>query len=337
MARHGGVMNNRRKLIAALGAGALMAPLAALAQQQRRVWRIGVLMNGNAASSKGQIDAFVRGLSELGYTDGKSVSLEICYADGNLDRLPGLVAELLAQKVDIFFAPSGVTAQAAQQSGTTIPIVFAIAPNPVGQGFAQSLAHPGGNMTGLTSTHGDLSAKRLELLKEAFPTTKRVAVLYYVVPSGAGVAEQLAETERAAKVLGVSLLMEGFRQPEDFERVFASPQKQRPDALVVMENPMFYLYRVRLTELAATSRIPAIYAVSDYADAGGLMSYGASYADLIRRAATTVVKILNGAKPGSLPIEQPTKFELAINMQAAKALGIKLPAAVLGRADKILE
>ena len=322
----------RRVVLAAVAL--LAAPLASFAQHNSKIWRIGFLTTGTVASSQGQIDAFLRGLSEIGYADGKNVILERRFADGKLERLPALVTELLAQKIDLVFAPSGVAAQAAKKSGTTIPIVFALAPDPVGQGFGQSLAHPGGNMTGLTSTHTELSAKRIELLKEAFPTTKRIAVLYFVAPSAAGVAEQLAETERAAKLLGVTLVTEESPRVEDFERAFASIRTQRPDALIVIENPMFFANRVRLAELAATLRIPAIYNVSEYVHAGGLMSYGASYADLIRRAAAYAVKILNGARPGDLPIERPTKFEFVINMKTAKAIGLTVPQSVLLRADE---
>jgi len=275
----------------------------------------------------------VRGLRELGYTDGKNFIIEPRWAEGKLDRLPVLATELLAQKIDLLFAPSGIAAQAAKKSSATIPIVFALAPDPVGQGFGQSLAHPGGNMTGMTSTHTELSAKRIELLKEAFPTIKRIAVLYFLAPSAAGVAEQLAETERAAKILRLALMMEESPRAEDFERAFASIRAQRPDALIVIENPIFFTNRVRLTELAATLRIPAIYNVSEYVHAGGLMSYGASYTDLCRRAAAYAVKILNGALPGDLPIERPTKFELVLNAKTAKALGLTIPQSVLLRAD----
>ena len=322
----------RRKVL--LAAAALVAvPLSSFAQKQPKVWRIGFLTNGTVTSSQGQLDAFVRGLRELGYADGKNFILEPRYAEGKLDRLPALVAELLAQKIDLLFAPSGIAAQAAKKSGTTIPIVFALAPDPVGQGFGQSLARPGGNMTGMTSTHTELSAKRMELLKEAFPAIKRIAVLYFLTQSPAGVAEQLAETERAAKVLGVALVTEESPSVEDFERAFASIRTRRPDALVVIENPVFFTNRVRLTDLAAELRIPAIYNVSEYVHAGGLMSYGASYADLCRRAATYAVKILNGALPGDLPIERPTKFELVINLKTAKAIGLAIPRSVLLRAD----
>jgi putative tryptophan/tyrosine transport system substrate-binding protein len=318
-----------------LAAGALLAaPMTPFAQQQPKVWRIGILSNGSVASTQNSIDAFTRGLSELGYANGKNIILETRWAEGRLDRLPALVVELLAQKIDLLFAPSGISAHAAKNSGTMLPIVFALAPDPVGQGFGRSLAHPGGNMTGLTSTHTELSAKRIELLKEAFPSIKRIAVLYFLAPSAAGVAEQLAETERAAKILDVPLVAEESPRVEDFERAFANIRTQRPDALIVIENPMFFANRIPLTELAARLRIPAIYNVSEYVHAGGLMSYGASYADLMRRAAVYVVKILNGALPGDLPIERPNKFELVINVKIARAMGLAIPQSVLLRADQ---
>ncbi len=323
----------RRKVVFAAGA-LLAAPLASFGQQQPKIWRIAFLTNGTVASSQGQVDAFMHGLNELGYASGKNFVLESRWAEGKLDRLPALAADLLAQKIDVIYAPSAIAAQAAKNSGTTIPIVFAFAPDPIGQGFGRSLARPGGSMTGLTSTHIELSAKRIELLKEVFPRTRRIAVLYFLAPSGAGVAEQLGETKRAARILGVAIVTEESPQMEDFERAFASIRKQRPDALIVIENPMFFTNRVRLVELAATLRIPAIYNVSEYVRAGGLMSYGASYADLSRRAASYVVKILNGSLPGDLPIERPTKFELVINMKTARAIGLKIPQSVLLRTNE---
>ena len=328
--------NIRRRIVVAAG-GLLVAPMASFAQQPSRVWRIGFLTNGTVTSAGGQLEAFRRGLNELGYFEGRNFIIESRWAEGKLDRLPALVSELLAQKLDVIYAPSGVAAQATKRSGTTIPIVFALAPDPIGQGFGTSLPRPGGNMTGLTSTHTELSAKRFELLKEVSPAIRRVAVLYFLAPSAAGVAEQLAETEQAAKILGVTIVTEESPQVEDFERAFASIQKHRPDALIVIENPMFFTHRVRLTELAASLRIPAIYNVSEYVHAGGLMSYGASYADLSRRAASHVVKILNGRKPGDLPIERPTRFELAINMKTARAIGLRIPQSVLLRADATVE
>jgi putative ABC transport system substrate-binding protein len=326
----------RRRLVLA-AAALLAAPLASFAQKQSKVWRIGFLSNGTPASAKFQLDAFLRGLNELGYVEGRNVVIESRWAEGKLDRLPALTAEVLAQNIDLLFAPSGIAAQAAKKSGTTIPIVFAFAPDPVGQGFGASLSHPGGTMTGLTSTHTELSAKRMELLKEAFPATRRIAVLYFLAPTAAGVAEQLAETERAAKVLGVVLVPEESPRVEDFERAFATIQRQRPDALIVIENPIFFTNRVRLTEWAASLRIPAIYNVSEYVHAGGLMSYGASYADLARRAAAYAVKILNGTLPGDLPIERPTKFELVINRTTARAIGQTIPQSVMLRADEVIQ
>lgn len=326
----------RRRLV--LATAALLAlPPASFAQKQVKLWRIGFLSNGTRASARFQLDAFLRGLNEFGYVEGRNVVIESRWAEGKLDRLPALVAEVLAQDIDLLFAPSGIAAQAAKKSGTATPIVFAFAPDPVGQGFGASLAHPGGTMTGLTSTHTELSAKRMELLKEAFPATRRIAVLYFLAPSAAGVPEQLAETERAAKILNITIVTEESPRVDDFERAFAAIQKQRPDALIVVENPMFFTNRVRLTELAASLRIPAIYNVSEYVHAGGLMSYGASYADLARRAAAYAVKILNGALPGDLPIERPTKFELVINAKVAKALDLTIPPSLLLRADEVVQ
>jgi putative ABC transport system substrate-binding protein len=312
-------------------------PLVARAQQAGKVWRIGFLSNGTVTSAGGQVDAFRRGMSELGYADGRDFVIEPRWAEGKIDRLPALASELLAQKLDVVFAPSGIAAQAMKDTGTTVPIIFAFAPDPVGQGFGASLSHPGGNMTGLTSTHTELAAKRVQLLKEAFPGIRRIAVLYFLAGSAAGVPEQLTEIERAAKVLDLTVAAEQSPRVEDFGRAFASMQKLRPDALIVIENPMFFTNRVQLTKMAAEMRIPAIYNVSEYVQAGGLMNYGASYADLARRAAAYVVKILNGAKPGDLPIERPIKFEMVINMKTARAMGITIPQTLLLRADEVIQ
>jgi putative tryptophan/tyrosine transport system substrate-binding protein len=317
-----------------LAAGALLAaPVKAFAQPAR-VARIGFLTNGTVTSTQGQLDSFRRGLKENGYVEGRHFIIESRFAEGRLDRLAELVADLLGQRIDVIYAPSGIAAQAARKSGATVPIVFAFAPDPIGQGFGASFARPGGSMTGLTSTHTELSAKRIELLKETFPAIRRIAVLYYLAPSGAGVAEQLAETERAAKLLGIAMVREESPRVEDFERAFASIDKQRPDALIVIENPVFFTHRLRLAALAAALRMPAMYNVSEYVHAGGLMSYGASYADLSRRAASYVVKILNGQAPGELPIERPIKFDLAINTRTAAAMGLRIPPSVLLRADE---
>jgi putative ABC transport system substrate-binding protein len=325
----------RRRLLLA-GATVLAAPEIAHGQRSSRVWRIGFLYNGTRESGRLGLDSAIRGLRENGLVVGRNLILEARYADGKLDRLPALVAELLALEIDLMFAPSGVAAQATRNSGAKIPIVFALAPDPVGQGFATSLAHPGGNMTGLTSTHTDLSAKRVQLVQDAYPATKRIAVLYFLAPSGAGVAEQLAETERAARLLGMTVSAEQSPNPEDFARAFAAMREQKPDALIVIENPVYFTHRARLTELAAALRVPAVYNVSGYVRAGGLISYGASYEDLIRRAGGYVAKILAGANPGNLPIERPTKFELVLNMTTSRATGVPIPQSLLARADEVI-
>jgi putative ABC transport system substrate-binding protein len=324
--------DSRRRFVVATAALAAI-PISTRGQTASGLWRIGFLTNGTVVSTQGQLDAFVQGLREQGWNEGKTYVIEARYADGNLERMPGLAADVVAQGVDMVFAPSGIAALAAKKTGTALPIVFAFAPDPVGQGFGASLSRPGGTMTGLTSTHTELTAKRVELLREISPGLRRMAVLDYLAGAPAGVAEQLAETERAAKMLGVATVAEQSPGPDDFERALASLKKQQPDALIVIENPVFYTHRTRLVERVATMRIPAVYNVFEYVQAGGLMSYGTSYADLARRAAAYIVKIANGARPGDLPIERPTKLELSINLNAARALGLTIPPSVLLRAD----
>lgn len=327
----------RRRSVVLAAAAVIAAPGTVRAQRAAKVWRIGFLTNGTVESTRGQLEAFERGLAEHGYAVGRNVVLEKRFAEGKLDRVPALASELLDAKIDVAFAPSGVAAQAMKKLGTALPIVFAFAPDPVGQGFAQSLARPGGNMTGLTSTHTELSAKRLELLLEAFPAIRRIAVLYFLAPSAAGVAEQLAETERMAKMFGLATTSEQSPSVEDFERAFASIRQQKPDALVVIENPMFFTNRARLAERASALRIPAVYNVAEYVQAGGLMSFGASYNDLARRAAAYVARIIKGARPGDLPIERPTKFEFVFNAATARAMGLVIPQSVLARADQVID
>jgi putative ABC transport system substrate-binding protein len=283
------------------------------------------------------LDAFVLGLRELGYIEGRDYVIEARWAEGKLDRLPALVDDLLKQRLDLIFAPSGIAALAVKKSGTSLPIVFALAPDPVGQGFAASLARPGGNMTGLTSTHTELAAKRVEILRETFPAIRRVALLYFVAGAPAGVAEQVAEIERAATMLGLIVIKEESPGPDDFDRAFASVKRQQADALIVIENPVYFNSRARLVDQAAGLRIPAIYNVPEYVRAGGLMCYGASYDDLCRRAAGYAVKIRKGAAPGALPVERPIKLELAVNMKAARAAGLSIPTPILLRATEVIE
>lgn len=297
--------------------------------------RVGILQNGTVAVNGHMTEAFVRGLAEHGYVDGRNIVLEVRYAGGKLDRLPGLAAELDGRNLDVFFTPSALTTHAAKKAGVRAPIVFALAPDPVAEGFAQTLARPGGNMTGLTSLSPEMGAKRIEVLRAALPKLSRVAVLHSL--AFPGVAVQLAEAERAVKRLGKELVPVDVKQLEDLETAFGEIVSSRADALLVIENPMFFINRQRIIALAGKHRLPAIYIAKEYVQSGGLMSYGSNYADLIRRAASHVDKILKGAKAGELPIEQPVKFELVINLKTAKALGIAIPRELLLRADQVLD
>jgi putative ABC transport system substrate-binding protein len=322
-----------RKVVAALGL--VVACTAASAQAPGKVARVGVLHNGNIAVNGHLTRAFAAGLAELGYVEGRNLVLELRHADGDFDRLPALARELAVAKVDVLFAPSALASGAARKAGFAAPIVFAVAPDPVGEGFAASLARPGGNMTGLTTLSPELAAKRLEILRDALPKLARVAVLH--APGFPGVTSELAATENAAKSSGQTLLLLEARTAGDVEAAFAEAVSRRADALLVIENPTYFFNRKLIAELAQRHRLPTMYRAKEYVIAGGLMSYGPDYADLCRRAATHVDKILKGARPGDLPVEQPVKYELAINQRAAKALGIDVPRHLVLRADQVIE
>jgi putative ABC transport system substrate-binding protein len=329
---------NRRTFLA--GAVALLAaPLAAEAQQTTRIARIGWL-GGSPARGTHLREAFLQALRDLGYVEGRNLVMEYRYAEANVERFPALAAELAALKVDVIFASAGSTgALAAKQATRTIPIVFVGGPDPVAGGLVASVARPGGNVTGLSSLFSlELVTKCMELLKQAVPRVRRVAVLW----APADTAEQQAKTtleaaEVAARALGVRLHVVEARGPGDFDRAFSEMARARADALVVLGGRMFFEERRRLVDLAARSRLPAVYSLRESADAGGLMSYGANLKDLYRRAATYVDKILKGANPGDLPIEQASTFELVINLKTAKALGLTIPPSVLARADQVIE
>jgi putative ABC transport system substrate-binding protein len=267
--------------------------------------------------------------------EGQNIVIERRFADGKLDRLPALAAELVNFKVDVIFAPPTTAALAAKKATSAIPIVFALVGDPVGTGFVASLARPGWNMTGLSTINVELGAKRLELLKEAFPTVSRVAVL--LNPTDPSNVLQLKETQRAAQALGMQLLPIEAQRPEDFDPAFLAMTTGRADALLVMENPINFTHRKLIVDLSNKSRRPAMHALTELVDAGGLMSYSVSYPDQFRRAATYVDKILKGAKPADLPVEQPTKFELVINLKTAKALGLTIPPSLLFRADQVIQ
>jgi putative ABC transport system substrate-binding protein len=331
-------MNNRRKLIVALGAGALTAPLSSFAQRPAKIARIGYL-SPNLASSPHLRDAFLQGLRDLGYVEGRNVVIEYRDAEGTRERLHALAAELVALKVDVILAEGGTLGpRVAMQATRTIPIVFAGAGDPVGSGLVTSLARPGGNVTGLSSLNAELVGKRLELLKQAVSGVDRVAVLREPVALGERAAkEMLTGADVAARALGVQPQFIEARGPDEFARAFSDMTSARAGALTVLPSAMFLREHRRLVDLAAKNRLPAVYVSREFVDAGGLMCYGANQPDLFRRAATYVDKILKGTKPADLPVEQPTKFELVINLKTAKALGIAIPQLLLVRADKVIE
>jgi putative ABC transport system substrate-binding protein len=295
-------------------------------------------MTHNRAASPHTHEAFRQGLRDLGYVEGRNVVIEDRDAEGKFERLPALAAELVALKVDIIVAPNTAAALAAQQATKTIPIVFAVAADPVTSGLVTSLARPGGNVTGSSILAPELVGKRLELLTQAVPGVSRVAVLWQ--PGGAGEGtekDMLKGAEVAASALGVRLQFVEARGPADVDRAFSEMTRARAGALTVLPSAMFGSQRRRLVDLAAKNRLPAVYTSREFVDAGGLMAFGPNQADLYRGAATYVDKILKGAKPGDLPVEQPTTFELVINLKAAKAVGLTIPQSVLTRANHIVE
>ncbi len=323
----------RRDFLIATGA-ILAAPLTAEAQQAPKVARIGHL---SLAASPHLRDAFLQGLRDLGYVEGRNVVIEYRDAERKPERFPALAAELVALKVDVIVASGTLAALAAKQATRTFPIVFSPAGDPVGSGLVTSLARPGGNVTGLSAFAPELVGKRLELLKQALPVVSRVAVLWQPGAFGERTEKDtLKRAEVAARALGVRLQFVEARSPADFDRAFSDMTGARADALTVLVSNMFNSERRRLVDLAAEKRLPAVYAVREIVDAGGLMCYGPNLADLNRRAATYVDKILKGAKAADLPVEQPTKFELIINLKTAKSLGLTIPQSVLARADEVI-
>jgi len=327
----------RRDFIQAIAGGLLAAPFAAEAQQAAKIARIGYLV-GDLTASTHLREAFRQGLRDLGYVESRNLVIEYRSAEGKSERLPALAAELVALKVDVIVAPNTPAALAAKQATRTLPIVFIGVGDPVTSGLVISLARPGGNVTGLSVLSPELVGKWLELLKQAVPGVSRVAALWQP-----GAMDERSETEMfkgaevAAQALGVRLQFVEARGPADFERAFSDMTRARAGALTVRPAPMFVSERRRLVDLAAKNRLPAVYAWREFVDAGGLMAYGPNLADLYRRAATYVDKILKGAKPGDLPVEQPTKFELVVNLKTAKTLGLTIPPSVLGRADQVIE
>ena len=331
----------RRRIVIALGAGALapfasLAPLAGFAQQPpRKIARIGFLSPLSAATATHNFDALRQGLRDLGWVEGRNIAIEIRYGQGNLSLLPALAGELLGLNVDVIVTGSTPGALAVKNATRTVPIVMVTTGDPVAAGIVASLARPGGNVTGMTALGRELGGKRLALLKEAFPRITRVAVITNPLdPEHAPVVKEL---ETAARSLGVQLQLLEVRAPGEFEHAFAAIARERAGAVMALTNAVNNTHRARIIELVAKSRLPAMYGFLDDADAGGLMFYGASLAGMYGRAATHVDKILKGAKPADLPVEQPTVFDLVINMKTAKALGIKFPQSILVQATKVIE
>ena len=318
--------------------GGLFSPSAAAAQQAAKVARIGYLSVNLSAAPPNLHEAFRQGLRDLGYVEGRDVVIEYRDAEGKPERLPTLAAELVALKVDVIMAGSTPNALAAKQATATIPIVFLSGGDPVRDGLVTSLARPGGNLTGLSSLTPERIGKCLELLTQGVPRVSRVALLWQPGALGERTEKDiLKEAEVAAQALGVRLQLVEARRPADIDRAFADMIRARANAVAVLGSAMFATERGRLVALAAKDRLPAVYTFRDFVDAGGLMSYGHSQADLNRRAATYVDKILKGAKPADLPVEQPTKFDLVINLKTAKALGLTISPSLLARADYVVE
>jgi putative tryptophan/tyrosine transport system substrate-binding protein len=306
----------------------------AQAQTPKRIPRIGYLGGGSAELEKGWLDAFLQGLRELGYIEGKNIVVERRYVAGRYDRLTDLTAELVRLKVDVILAASTPVAHGAKRATATIPIVMVVA-DPVGTGLVSSLAQPGGNLTGLSDFHADLITKRLELLKDIVPSASRIAVL--LNPANPTCSLQMKDLTTAASSLGVTLFSVEAKGPDDIAPIFSTMKKQRAGALLVCGDRMLNTHRTQIFDLTTENRLPAIYTTKEYADAGGLMSYGANFTELYHRAATYTDKILKGAKPADLPIEQPTKFELIINLKAANQIGLTIPPNVLARADRVIK
>jgi putative ABC transport system substrate-binding protein len=330
-------VTTRRAFLGTLAGGLLAAPLAAEAQQAAKIARIGYLAT-NLTASHHTHEAFRQGLRDLGYVEGRNVLIEYRDAEGKVERLPALAGELVALKVDVVVAASTAATLAAKQATRTLPIVFAVAADPVADGLVTSLARPGGNLTGLSLLFPELVGKCLELLKQAVPGVSWVAVLWHPGALGERTEkDMLKEAEVAARALGVRLQFVEARGPENFDKAFSDMTRARAGALTVLTSAMFVNERRRLVDLAAKNRLPAVYPWREGVDAGGLMSYGPNLADNYRRAAGYVDKILKGAKPADLPVEQPTRFEFVINLKTAKALGLTIPPSLLARADEVIQ
>src|SRR5215471_11611852 len=326
-------MSNRREFITLIG-GVAAWPLTARAQQSGKVPTIGLLISGSPLSHGPWVAAFTQRLRDLGWIEGRTVAIEYRWAEGRSERFAEIAAEFVRLKVDVIFAAGTPATAAAKQATSVIPIVFAGAGDPVGSGLVASLARPGGNVTGLSILSVDLAGKRLELLREVVPGLRRLAIMGHTgIPIE---VSQRGEAQAAAHTLGLEVVSAEIRRAEDIAPAFET-LKGRADALYVFGDPLMATNRIRINTLAQGARLPTIYSQREFVEAGGLMSYGPNFADLFGRAAEYVDKILRGAKPGDLPVQQPTKFDLVINLTTAKALGLTIPEPFLLRADEVIE
>jgi len=307
----------------------------AQAQQPTKVTSIGYLVGSALSANAARIEAFRQGLRELGYVEGKNITVQWQSADGKLDRLPALAADLVRLKVDVIVTGGGAATRAAKGATSTIPIVMTYDPDPVGDGFVASLSHPGGNITGLSNFAQELSGKQLEILREVVPKLSRVAVLG--TSNFPGYARASKEIDLAAKAFKVQLQYLDVLDAKDIETAFRAASKRRPDAVLVVGSGVLGSQRTQVIDLAAKNRLPTIYPFAQFVESGGLLSYGVSYIDLSRRAAIYVDKILKGAKPADLPVEQPMKFEFVINLKTARQIGLTIPQWTLMKADKVIK
>lgn len=328
---------NRRKLLAALGVCALGAPLAAFAQRPGKVWRVGFLAARRVDSIHSDVvyGAFFRGMRELGYVEGKNLVIELRSAEGNYELLASLAANLVELKVDVIVAAGAAAVSAAQKATTTVPIVMGTAGDPVGSGFVKSLARPGGNITGLTDVASDMGFKLLDTLLSAVPGLAHVAVL--LNPGNSSHATFVTSIQEGARTARAQILRLPARTEREIDSAFSTMAKENVRGVIALPDPLFITHQRQIAELAAKHRLPCISGFRQYVHAGGLMNYGPDFAENFRRAATYVDKIFKGAKPGDLPVEQSTRFELAINLKTAKALGLTIPGSVLVRADEVIK
>jgi putative ABC transport system substrate-binding protein len=328
-------MTDRRTFVSAAAGALLVKVFPVNAQPAKKVPRIGVLHAGSQAATSQNVEAFKQGLRERGYVEGQNIVVERRFGDGKAERISELAAELVRLKVDVIVTATDTAIAAVTQQTQTIPIVMANSTDPVGTGFVASLVRPGGNVTGLTTISPELSAKRLELVQEAVPGLSRVAIMWN--PDARGAVLDYKETQSAARSLRLQLQSVEVSRTDDFDRAFSALTTGRAEALMVAGSTFTFTNRGRIASLALQNRLPSMYGQREFADAGGFMAYGPNTADGWRRAATYVDKILKGAKPGELPVEQPTEFELVINLKTAKALGLMLPPSLLRRADEVIQ